>query len=171
MSWLRARRGWRCRYAGWAAEPVGRYAGWLVQVVAEDLGAGGVAELGHGLGLDLADALAGDAVDFADLVQRLGLPVGQPEPHRDHPRLPLRQRVQHRVQLLLQQREADRLTRLDRLRVLDQVPELAVPVLPQRGVQRDRLPAVLLHLVDLVRRHVQLDRQFLRGQLAAQVLE
>src|SRR5207302_11517465 len=60
----------------------------LVQVVAEDLGTRGVAEFGHGLGFDLADPLAGDAVDLADLVQRLGLAVGQPEPHRDHPGLP-----------------------------------------------------------------------------------
>src|SRR6266851_7352168 len=45
----------------------------LVQVVPEDLGSGRVPEFRHGLGLDLADALAGDAVDLADLVQGLGL--------------------------------------------------------------------------------------------------
>src|SRR4029077_20260883 len=101
-------------------------------------------ELAHRLGYDLADPLAGHAVDLADLIQRLRLPVGQPEPHRHHPRLTLRQRIQHRMQLLLQQRETDRLPRLDRLRILDQVPELAIAILPQRGMQRDRLPAVLL---------------------------
>lgn len=40
----------------------------LVEVVAQDLGARRVAQLGHGLGLDLADALARDAVDLADFV-------------------------------------------------------------------------------------------------------
>jgi hypothetical protein len=38
-----------------------------------------VAEFGHGLGLDLADPLPGHPVHLADLIQRLGLPVGQPE--------------------------------------------------------------------------------------------
>jgi hypothetical protein len=55
------------------------------------------------------------------------------------------------VQLLVQQCEADRLARLDRLGVLDQVAELAVAVVAERGVQRDRLPAVLLYLDDLFR--------------------
>lgn len=41
---------------------------WLIQVVAQNLGARWVAQLRHGLGLDLADALAGDAVDLADFV-------------------------------------------------------------------------------------------------------
>ena len=53
-----------------------------------------MAELGHGLGLDLADALPGDAVDLADLVQGLRLAVGQAEPHRDHPGLALGQRIE-----------------------------------------------------------------------------
>src|SRR5580692_4418328 len=138
---LRDRPGWRLgRWpVGWA------WITWavmmrLVQVVAQEVGPGRVAEFGHGLGLDLADPLPGHAVHLADLIQRLGLAVGQPEPHRDHPRLPLRQRVQHRMQLLLQQRETDRLTRLDRLAVLDQVTELAIAVLTQRSMQRNRLP-------------------------------
>ena len=78
---------------------------------------------------------------LADLIQRLGLPVGQPEPHGHHVGLAFGQRVGHPVQLLLRQREADRLAGLDRLGVLDQVAELAVTVLAERGVQRDRLRA------------------------------
>src|SRR6266704_1532619 len=100
-----------------------------VEVVPEDVGPGRVAQLGHGLGLDLADALPGHAVDLADLLQGLGLAVGQPEPHGDHAGLAFGQRVEHRVQLLLQQGEAGRLAGLDRLGVLDQVAELAVAVL------------------------------------------
>lgn len=46
----------------WLAWPL------LVEVVAQDLRARWVAQLGHGLGLDLADALAGDAVDLTDFV-------------------------------------------------------------------------------------------------------
>lgn len=40
----------------------------LVQVVAQDLGAGRVAQLGHRLRFDLADAFAGHAVDLSDFV-------------------------------------------------------------------------------------------------------
>ena len=61
----------------------------VVQVVAQDLGAGRVAQLRHGLGLDLADALTRHAVDLADLVERLRLTVGETEAHGDHARLAL----------------------------------------------------------------------------------
>ena len=91
-----------------------------------------MAQLGHDLGLDLADALPGHPVDLADFVEGLGLAVGQAEPHRDHPSLAFGQSVEDGVQLLLEQSEADRLTGLDRLGVLDQVAELAVAVLTER---------------------------------------
>ena len=126
-----------------------------------------MAQLAHRLGLDLADPLAGHAVDLADLVERLGLAVGEAEAHRDHAGLALGERVEHRVQLLLQQREAHRVGRDDRLGVLDQVTELAVAVLAERGVQRDRLAAVLLDLDDLLGGHVELLGELLRGGLAA----
>ena len=77
---------------------------------------GWVAQLGHRLGLDLADPLAGHAVDLADLVERLGLAVGEAEAHRDHAGLALGEGVEHRVQLLLQQGEADRVGRARRPR-------------------------------------------------------
>src|SRR5690606_37685185 len=64
-----------------------------VEVVAQDLRAARVAQLGHGLGLDLADPLARHAVDLADLVERLGLAVGEAEAHRHHARLALGERV------------------------------------------------------------------------------
>src|SRR5690606_17075976 len=50
-----------------------------VEVVAQYLRPGRVTQLAHRLGLDLADPLPGDAVDLADLVQRLGLSVGEAE--------------------------------------------------------------------------------------------
>src|SRR5690606_40386096 len=99
-----------------------------VQVVAQHLRTRGVAQLGHGLGLDLPDPFPGHAVDLADLVQGLGLAVGEPEAHRHHAGLAFGQGVEHRVELLLEQGEADRLARLDRLGVLDEVAELAVAV-------------------------------------------
>src|SRR6266699_7306577 len=88
-------------------------AGPSVEVVAEHLRAGRMAQLGHRLRLDLPDPLPGDAVDLADLVERLRLTVRQAEPHRDDPRFALGERVEHRVQLLLEQGEADGLAWLD----------------------------------------------------------
>src|SRR6266480_4164651 len=70
---------------------------YLIQVIPQDLGPGRMPELGHGLGLDLPDPLPGHAVDLADLVQRLGLTVGEPEPHRHDARLPFGQGVKHRA--------------------------------------------------------------------------
>jgi hypothetical protein len=71
------------------------------------------------------------------------------------------------VQLLLQQGEADRLAGRDRLGVLDQVAELAAALLAQRDVQGDRLTAVLLHLDEPFRGHVQLGRELPGDGLAA----
>jgi hypothetical protein len=126
-----------------------------------------VAQLRHDLGFDLPYPLPGDPVPLADLVQRLGLTVGQPEPHRDHAGLTFGERAEDGLQLLLQQDETDRLTGLDGLGVLDQVAELAVAVLAQRYVQRHRLPGVILHLDELLRGYVQFGRQLVRGRLPA----
>jgi len=52
----------------WFQEAWFQSGGGLVQVVPEDLRPRGVAQLGHGLGFDLADALARDSVDLADFV-------------------------------------------------------------------------------------------------------
>ena len=73
----------------------------LVQVVPEDLRPGRVSQFRHRLRLDLADALAGDPVDLADLVQGARLTVGQAEPQPHHARLALGQRLQDLLQLVL----------------------------------------------------------------------
>src|SRR5579862_5468286 len=111
---------------GWP--PSGR----SVEKVPEEVGSGRMAQPVHGLGLDLADPLPGDPVYLADLIKGLGLAVGQPESQRHHAGLALGQHAEHRVELLLQQSEADRLAGLDRLGVLYQVTELAVAVLAER---------------------------------------
>src|SRR5262249_36410705 len=55
----------------------------LTQVTAQELSAARVAELGQGLGLDLADPLPGDTELPANLLQRPGMPVGQAETQLD----------------------------------------------------------------------------------------
>ena len=72
----------------------------LIQVIAEDLRAGRVSQFRHGLRLDLPDPLAGHPELAADLLQRARVAVGEPEPELNHLLLPLRQGVQHRVELL-----------------------------------------------------------------------
>src|SRR5690242_6369046 len=132
-----------------AAGPSGCCARCSVQVVPEDLRAARVAQLRHGLRLDLADPLTRDAVDLADLVERARLAVGQAEAQPDDAGLPLRQGLQHAGQLVLHEREADRVDRDHGLGVLDEVAELAVALVADGLVEADRLPGVLLDLQHL----------------------
>ena len=98
-----------------------------------------MAQLRHRLGLYLADTLTGHAVHAADIVQRLGLAVLQTVTHLDDAGLAGAQSLQHLLELLLQQRERDRVGRRDRVGVLDEVAELGIAVLAQRRVQRQML--------------------------------
>ena len=74
------------------------------------------------------------------------LAIGQAVPHRHDPGFAFGQSGQHRVQLLLEQGERHHLGRHHCLAVLDQVPELAVADLADRGVQGHRLAVVPLDL-------------------------
>ncbi len=57
-------------------------------------------ELCEGLGLDLADALAGDAELYADLLERARVPVGQPVAQLDDRALALREQIEDALELL-----------------------------------------------------------------------
>ena len=142
-----------------------------VEVVAQDLRTRGVPEFGHRLRLDLSDPLAGYPEDPPDLIEGLGLAVGQPEAHADHAGLPLAQGIHNLAQLLLKEGEANGVRRNNRLGILDEVAEFAVAVLAEGGMEGDRLAAILLDLDHLLRCHVELGRQLVRCWLAAQVLE
>ena len=61
----------------------------LVKVVAEQPGAGGVAQLGHGLGFELSNAFAGDPVDLTDLLEGARLAVDQTKSQSDDAGFPL----------------------------------------------------------------------------------
>jgi hypothetical protein len=56
----------------------------LVQVVAQGLGAGGMAQFGHRLTFDLPDAFSGDSVDVADFIERAWSAVDEPESQPDN---------------------------------------------------------------------------------------
>ena len=128
-------------------------------------------QLGHGLGLDLADALTGDPVNTADVVQGLGLPILQAIAHFNDAGLAGAQGLKNLLELFLQQREGHSIRGGDGIGVLDQIAELRVAVLTQRGVQGDGLTPILLDFLNLLDRHVQLPRQLVGGGLAAQVLQ
>jgi hypothetical protein len=98
------------------------------------------------LAIDLADSLAGHAVDLADLVQGAGSAVGQPEPQSDHSGLPLVQGGKDRLQLDLQPTECRRVQGVHGLGVFDEVAELAVALVADGLVEADRLPRVVLDL-------------------------
>src|SRR4051795_2663226 len=98
----------------------------LLEVVAELLAAARVPELRQRLRLDLADPLAGEAELLADLVERARLAVCEAEAQCDDRCLTLGQRLQHAVELTLQQTERHDLRSDRRVRVLDEVAQLAV---------------------------------------------
>src|SRR3954469_20145647 len=143
----------------------------LFEVVAELLAAARVAELRQRLRLDLADPLAGETELLADLVEGARLSVGQAEPQRDDRGLALRQRLEDAVELTLEQAEGDDLGGDRRVGVLDEVTELTVALVADVLLEAHRLAGVTLDLDDLVRGHVELGGQLVRGGLAAEVLE
>src|SRR4030067_15102 len=70
-----------------------------------------VLELAQGLGLDLADALAGDLELLADLLEGVLVAVAQAEAHLEDPALAVRQRFQGLLDLLLEVDIDDRVVR------------------------------------------------------------
>src|SRR5206468_3198429 len=96
-----------------------------------------VAELAECLCLDLADPLAGDVELAADLLEGARSAVLQPEPELEHPPLATRQRVEHRFDLLLEELVGRRLGWGEGATVLDEVAEVGVLLLADRGLERD----------------------------------
>src|SRR3954451_21525543 len=140
----------------------------LFEVVAELLRARRVAQLRQRLGLDLADPLAGETELLADLVERARLAVGETEAQSDDRGLPLRQRLEHAVELALEKSERHDLGGHRRVGALDQATELAVALVADVLLEANRLAGVALELDDLVRRHVELGGQLVGGRLAAE---
>src|SRR5450759_3732222 len=75
----------------------------LLEIVLELAGAARVAQLAQRLGLDLADALAGDVELLAHFLESAGPTVFEAEAKLQDATLSTGQRVQHRLDLLLQE--------------------------------------------------------------------
>ena len=114
----------------------------------------GMAELPEGLRLDLSYALPGDAEVSADLFEGAVAAVLEAEPELEDPGLAVAQRLQHIVHLLLEELVGGRLGGSQRAAVLDEVPQVAILLLADGGLQGDRLLGYLEDLADLLRGHL-----------------
>src|SRR6476469_11230863 len=139
------RRPWGAALARRAPQPP------LLEVVLELAAPGRVAQLAQRLGLDLADPLASDVELLADLLEGPGTPVLEAEAELEHAPLAAGQRVEHRLHLLLEQLVRRGLGRRQGATVLDEVAEVGVLLLADRGLQRDGLLRDLDDLADLLR--------------------
>src|SRR3990172_12346994 len=100
------------------------------------LGARGMAQLAQRLGLDLADALAGDREILPDFFERVLAAVRETEPKPEDFLLARRERVEHPVGLLAQAEPDHALDGRADLLVLDEVAQVAVLLLADRRLER-----------------------------------
>src|SRR6478609_8498124 len=124
----------------------------LLQIVLQLAAPARVAELAERLRLDLANALAGHVELLAHFLERPRPAVLQPEPELEHAPLATGQRVEHRLDLFLEELVRRRLGGRQRAAVLDEVAEVRVLLLADRGLERDRLLGDLDDLADLLGR-------------------
>src|SRR5690349_12252846 len=130
---------------------------------------GRVAELAQRLGFDLADALAGDREVLADLLERVLAAVADAEPHLDHLLLARRQRLEHRLGLLLEVEIDHRVRRRHHLAVFDEVAKMRILLLADRRFERDRLLRDLEDLAHLRYRDVHALGDLFRRRLASEL--
>src|SRR5262249_55469225 len=130
-----------------------------------------VAQLAQGLGLDLADALAGDREALPDFLERVLAAVAEAEAHLDDLLLARGERLEEGLRLLLEVDVDHGLGRGHHVPVLDEVSEMRVLLLPDRRLERDGLLGDLQDLADLRHRDVHPLRDLLGGGLAAVLLD
>src|SRR6266511_2072882 len=130
----------------------------------------GVPQLPQRLRLDLADALAGHLEVLTDLLERVVALLPDAEPHPEDLLLTGGQGGEHLPGLLREVHVDDRVRRRDERLVLDEVAEVAVLLLADRGLEADGLLRDLEDLADLVERQLHLLGDLLRRRLAPQLL-
>src|SRR3954447_956693 len=133
-----------------------------------------MAQLAERVRLDLADSLPGEAELVADLFQRSGPTIVEPEPEPDDALLAALEAVEDLGDLLLEHLVRHRVEGRDRVLVLDERAELRVALVADRRLERYRQPAVGSDLLDPLRRdcRLRIDREDLTdlgvGRLAAE---
>src|SRR6185312_5495718 len=129
-----------------------------------------VPQLAQRLGLDLADALAGDGEALADLFERVLAAVADAEAHLDHLFLARRQRLQHRLGLFLEVEIDDRLGGRHDVAILDEVAKMRIFLFADRRLEGDRLLRDLQDLAYLRHRDVHALGDLFRGRFATELL-
>src|ERR671923_96523 len=112
--------------------------------------------------LDLPDALARDAEGATDLLEREGLRAEQAVAELDHLPLPLGEGVERALDVFPAERQGGGVERRLGAVVLDEVTELALLLLADRLLERDRELRHAEDLPHLLCRHLQLLRDLLR---------
>ena len=143
----------------------------LVDETAERIGAAGVAQFAQGLGFDLADTLAGDVELFADLFEGVVGVHADAETHAQDLGLAGGQAFEDLCRDLAQTLDRRGVGRGDDVGVFDEVAEMRVFVVADRGLHGNGLLGDLEDLEDLLLGHVHALGQFFRRGLAAQLLK
>src|SRR5439155_7057435 len=141
-----------------------------LQEGAQTLAARRVAELPERLALDLADALAGHGEGLSDLFQGVLATVAHAEAHLEDHLLAGGESLQDLLRLLLEIELDDRVDRRRHRAVLDEIPEMRVFFLADRGLEGDRLLGDLEDLADLRHGDAHLLGDLLGRRLAADLL-
>src|SRR5262249_46924825 len=147
----------RLRYPGRQSAEVSSLA---VQELLQLLAALGMAQLGQRLGLDLADPLPGHPELLADLLQRPRLAVDQPEPQLHDLLLTVRQLAERLLDSLGEHAAGGDLGGRVGARVLDEVGQVGVVLLPHRRVERQWVEGDALDLPHPFRAEAGLLGQF-----------
>ena len=143
----------------------------LVEEAAHLPAAARVLQLPQRLGLDLADAFAGDAELLADFLQRVVGVHADAEAHAQHALLARGQAGEDAGDGFLEVGLDRGVDRDHRVLVLDEVAQVAVFLVADRGLEADRLLGDLHHLADLLERHREALGHFLGRGLAALLVE
>src|SRR5437879_3539858 len=143
----------------------------LLQVVLQLLAPRRVAKLAQRLGLDLANALAGDPEALAHLLEGSLVAVEEPEAQLEHSPLARGEGVEDVLDLGAQHRQRGGVGGRGRLLVLDEVAEVRVLLLADRGLERHRVLRDLDDLAHLLRGDPHLLGDLLVGGLTSQLLE
>src|SRR5438128_593188 len=128
-------------------------------------------QLAHGLGFDLADALARNLENPADLFERVGIAVSQAVTQADDFALSVSKGLEQALDFVLEHGLRGRGYRAERAFILDEFTEAAILALTHRAVETHRMPPDIQNAARLFNADVGCPRRFFRCGLAAEFLK